>query len=67
MGAPAYLATDQPGVLQRLDVLRGGRERHLEGLRKLAHGPLALGELEKHPPARGVAERAKDQIQQRRF
>src|SRR5712692_7166930 len=28
MGAAAHLATDHPGVLQRLDVLRGGRERN---------------------------------------
>jgi hypothetical protein len=33
MGAAADLATDQPGVLQRLDVLRSGRERDREGLR----------------------------------
>ena len=66
MGAPAHLATDQPGILQRLDVLRGGRERDIEGFRKLAYGSLALGELEKHPPARGVAEGVKDGIQLRR-
>ena len=66
MGAAAHLATDQPGVLQRLDVLGGGCERDGEGLRKLADRPLAAGELAKHPPARGVAEGVKDGIQLRR-
>ena len=63
MGAAAHLATDQPGVLQRLDVLRGGRERDREGFRKLAYRSLAAGKLAKHPPARGVAEGVKDGIQ----
>ena len=63
MGAAAHLATDQPGVLQRLDVLRGGRERDSEGFRKLAYRSLATGEFAKHPPARGVAEGVKDGIQ----
>ena len=67
MGAAAHLATDQPGVLQRLDVLRGGRERDRERLRKLAHRSLAVGEFAKHPPARGVAEGVKDGIQLRRL
>jgi hypothetical protein len=65
MGAAAHLATDHPGVLQRLDVLRGGRERNSEGFRKLAYRALAKGEFAKHPPARGVAEGAKDGIQLR--
>ena len=67
MGAAAHLATDQPGVLQRLDVLRGGRERDSEGFRKLAYRSLATGEFAKHPPARGVAEGVKDGIQLRRL
>ena len=60
MGAPAHLAADQPGVLQRLDVLRGGGERHGEGLGELADGALAVGEFAQHPPARGVAEGVED-------
>ena len=63
MGAAAHLAADQPGVLQRLDVLRGGRERDREGFGELADRSLAAGELAKHPPPRGVAERVKDGIE----
>ena len=65
MGAAAHLAADQPGVLQRLDVLRGGRERDREGFRKLAHRSLATGEVAQHLPARGVAEGMKDGIELR--
>jgi hypothetical protein len=43
-------------------VLRGGRERDREGFRKLAYRSLATGELAKHVPARGIAERVKDGI-----
>ncbi len=63
MGAAAHLATDQSCVLQRLDVLRGGRERDREGFRKLADRPLAVGEFAQHPPAGGVAEGVKDGIE----
>src|SRR5215212_352565 len=41
MGAAAHLATDQPGVFQRLDMLRGGRERDREGFRELAYRSFA--------------------------
>jgi hypothetical protein len=61
--AAAHLATDQPGSLQRLDVLGGGRQRHGEGFRKLAYSPLATSEIAKHPPARGIAEGMKDGIE----
>ena len=63
MGAAAHLAADQPGILQRLDVLRGGGKRDREGFRELADGALATGELAQHLPPRGVAERVKDGIQ----
>ena len=63
MRAAAHLAPDQPGVLQRLDVLGGGCERDRERLGELAHRPLAAGEVAKHPPPRGVAERVKDGVQ----
>jgi hypothetical protein len=63
MCAAAHLATDQPGALQRLDVLRGGRERDREGLSQLADRSLAAGEFAKHAPPRGVAESMKDGIQ----
>ena len=65
MGAAAHLASDQPGVLQRLNMLRGGRERNGEWFRKLAYRSLAVGEFAKHLPAGGVPERMKDRIQAR--
>ena len=60
MGASAHLTLDQSGAFQDLDVLRGRRERHGEGLCELADGSLAGGELDQHAPARRVAERMKD-------
>ena len=60
MRAAAHLAADQSGALQRLDVFRGGGERHGEGFGKLADRPLAAGEFAQHPPARGVAKGVKD-------
>ena len=63
MRAAAHLATDQPGVLQRLDVLRGGRERDREGLRELAHRPFAAREFAEHPPTGGIAEGVEDGVQ----
>lgn len=63
MSAAAHLATDQSGMFQHLDVLRGSLERDCEGFRKLAYRSLATGERTKHPPARGVAEGVKDGIQ----
>ena len=63
MRAAAHLAADQPGALQRLDVLGGGVERDREGLRQLADRPLAAGKLAQHPPARRVAESVEDGVQ----
>jgi len=63
--AAAHLATDQPGVLQRLDVFRGRRERHGKGLCKLAYRSFPTGELAKHSPTRGIAEGVKDGIELR--
>ena len=51
MGAAAHLAADQPGILQRLDVLGGGRQRYGEGFGKLADRSLAIGEVAQHPAA----------------
>ncbi len=56
MGAPAHFATNQSRVFQHLDVLRGGRERDVEGFCKLADCSLAPGEFAEYLPARGVAE-----------
>src|SRR5207244_3996012 len=63
MRAAAHLAADQSGVLECLDVLRGRRERHREGLGKLAHRSFAAGEVAQHPPACGIAESMKDRIE----
>jgi hypothetical protein len=62
MGAAAHFAPDQPRILKGLDVLRGGCQRDRERCRKLADCSFALGEIAKHPPARGVAERVKDGV-----
>src|SRR3954463_2156618 len=63
MGPPAHLSAEQPGMLQDLDVLRGGLQGDRERRRKLANRPLALRELAQHPPPRGVAERVEDGIE----
>ena len=63
MRAAAHLAADQPGTLQRLDVLGGGAERDREGLRQLANRPLAAGQLAKHVPAGGIAEGVEDGVE----
>ena len=63
MGAAAHLATNHPGLLQRLDVLGSGRERDRERFRQLAYRPLAVGKFAQHPPARGIAERVKDDVE----
>ena len=67
MGAPAHLALDQPGVLQRLDVLRGRSERDRKRFRELAHRPFAARELAQHPPPGRVAQGTKDGVQLRRL
>jgi hypothetical protein len=56
---------DEPGVLQRPDVLRGGGKRDREGLRKLSDRPLAADEFAQHPAARGIAKGMKDGIELR--
>ena len=43
VGPAAHLAPDQPGVLERLDVLRGGGERDRERLGKLPDRALPAG------------------------
>lgn len=62
MSAAAHLATDQPGVFQRLDVLRSGSKRDREGFRKLPDRLRATGEFVKHPSTRGVAQGVKNRI-----
>ena len=63
MGAAAHLAADQPGVLQRFDVLGRRGERHREGLGQLADRPLACGEMLEHAAARSIAEGVEDGVQ----
>src|SRR4051812_36128717 len=63
MGAAANLAPDQPGVLQRLDVLRGGCERDRKGLRQPARRSFASRECPKHAPTGGTAEDVKDGVE----
>src|SRR5208283_2078650 len=65
--APAHLAPDEPGVLERLDVLRRRRQRNRERLGELGHRPLAAGEFPKHPPPCGVAEGVEDGVERRRL
>ena len=67
VGAAADLATDQPGVLQHLDVLGGGRERDREGFCQLAHRSLAAREVAEHLPPRGIAEGMKHRAEHRVF
>jgi hypothetical protein len=46
-------------------VLRGGRERHGEGLRQLAYRSFFTSEVAKHLSAGGIAEGMKDGIKPR--
>ena len=63
----ADLAADQPGTFQRLDVLRGRRQRHLVRLGQLANGAFAFGEFAQHLAARGVAQCVKDRVERGRI
>ena len=63
VGAAAHLPADQSGLLERLDVLGGRRERDRERLGELADRARAARELAQHPPPRGVAQRVKDGIE----
>src|SRR4051794_18901082 len=54
LGFPA--TNDQPGLLEHLQVPRDRRQAHLEGLRKLADGRLALSEPGQDRAARRVGE-----------
>ena len=63
MGAAADLAPEKPGLLQHLDVLRGGRQRDREGLRQLAHRALAAAEIAEHPPPGGIGEGVEDGVE----
>ena len=67
MGAAAHLAADQPGVLQRLDVLGRGGERHREGLGQLADRPLAAGEMREACAGASASPRAWKTAFDRRF
>src|SRR6185437_9460640 len=55
LGVPA--ARDQPRAFQHPQVLRDGREAHIERLRQLADGRRSLGEAGEHGPSGGIGER----------
>ena len=63
MGAAAHLAADEAGVLERLDVLRGGGQRDGERLGELPDRALPAGERAEHPAAGGVAEGVEDRVE----
>lgn len=63
--AAAHGALDEAGSLERLDMLRSRRKRHVVRFGELADRVLAHGEPLEHAPARWVAERAKDEIELR--
>lgn len=63
MSAAAHLSADEPGLFERLDVLRGGRKRDRERLGELTDGTRAARKLAQHPPPRGVAEGVEDGIE----
>lgn len=60
--AAAYLSADQSGILENLDVLRGGCKRNREGFRKFTDCSLATSEIPQHPPTRCVAKSVKDGV-----
>jgi hypothetical protein len=53
----------QSGLLQRLDVLGGAGESHVEGEGEFTDAALALGEALKNGAPRRVRQRVKDGIQ----
>ena len=63
--APADGAVHQPGPFQRLDVLRGRRERHPVWRRELADGVLTLGKSLEHGAAGLVSDCAEDAVEPR--
>jgi hypothetical protein len=63
VGAATNLAADQPGTLQCLDVLRGGREGDCEGLGKVTYRSLTTGKVAQHLPTCGIAEGMEDGVE----
>lgn len=61
--APAYGASHESGLLESLDVLRRGGERHPVRRGERADGLLAFREPLEHCPPRPVGERAKNEIE----
>ena len=56
------LAPDQPGILERLDVLGRGCQRNVERLRELPHGPCTAAQVVQHPAAGRIAQGMEDRI-----
>src|SRR5688500_16824469 len=61
--APLHRPANQPGPLERANVLGGGCERHLERRGKFADGMFARSEAAQHAAAGRVRERVKYRIQ----
>ena len=63
MDAAVALAHEQARTLEDAEVLRDGRERHVEGLRQLGHRGFGHGEPRQHRAARGIGQRAERRIE----
>jgi hypothetical protein len=63
--AAAHGSLDEAGSLERLDVLRRRRKRHVVRFGELANRVLAQGKPLEHAPAGRVAEGAEDKIELR--
>ena len=63
VNSPAHSARDQSGTLERLDVFRRGRERHVIRLGEFTHGMLTRRKSVEHGAASGVAERVEDEVE----
>jgi hypothetical protein len=63
VGPSAHAAPDEARLLECLDVLRGGCERHLERLGEFAYGVLLPGEPAEHGAAGRITQRAEDAVE----
>lgn len=63
--ASAHGSLHEPGSLERLNVLRRRRQRHLVGLGKLANCVLARRQPLEHTAPSGVSERTEDKVELR--
>ena len=63
VGTAAHGPPHEPGVLERLDVLGSGGQRHPERLGQLAHRVLLRGQPAKHRPPGRVGQRAEHAVE----